>query len=88
MFAKVLLLLAVLMMVSVEAQTTDTATGIFKANTYIYYWINPNALVGIALMLLFSMLAYIVLGLIAVIDGPQLMLEKCIDWGKVEKVEE
>ena len=85
MFAKALLLFASLLAL-VEAQTT--VTGIFDANASIRYWINSNAFVGIILTIIFAMVCYIMLQMLSTIETPKILLEKCIDWGKVEKVEE
>ena len=73
---------------SASAQETEVVTTIFSANTGISMWINPNALVGITIVLMFFWVCYCVLGMLAAVQTPRIMLEKTIDWGKVERVEE
>ena len=64
------------------------ATSIYDANTNIGQWINPNALFGITLMILFFWVCLCVFQLLAQVQTPRIMLEKCIDWGKVETTED
>ena len=87
MFAKSLMALMALMLSAVCAQTTSVQS-IYNANTGIAMWINPNALVGITVTLMFFWVCYCVLGMLAQVQTPRIMLEKTIDWGKVERVEE
>ena len=63
-------------------------TGIYKANAGIGQWINPNAFVGIFFTLIFFWVCYCVLQATAAIQTPKIMLEKTLDWGKVEKTED
>ena len=73
------------------AQLNDDVTpttGIRDANKNIGYWMGPNTLVGIVFTLLFFWVCQCVLSSLAAVQTPRIMLEKCIDWGKVEKVEE
>ena len=62
--------------------------GIFSANKNIGNWINPNAFVGIFFMIMFFWFCMWTLQMLSAIQTPTVMLEKCIDWGKVEKIEE
>ena len=64
------------------------ATGIFDANQGISKWINPNAFVGIVLILLFFWVCICVFNMLAQVQTPRIMLEKTIDWGKVERTDE
>ena len=64
------------------------AKGIYDANANISLWINPNALFGIMFMIMFFWVCLCVLGALSTVQTPKIMLEKCIDWGKVEQVEE
>ena len=64
------------------------AKSIYDANTYISQWINPNALFGIVFMIMFFWVCQCVLGALSAVQTPRIMLEKTIDWGKVETVEE
>ena len=66
----------------------EAATTIFDANTYISQWINSNALFGIFFMILFFWVCLCVLQALAAVQTPRIMLEKCIDWGKIEQTEE
>ena len=66
----------------------NTAQGIYSSNTYIGEWINPNAFMGIVLILLFFWVTYCSLSMLSEVQTPRIMLEKCIDWGKVEKTED
>ncbi len=81
-------MMALILASAVSAQETTTRTSIFSANTGISMWINPNALVGITIVLMFFWVCYCVLGMLAQVQTPRIMLEKTIDWGKVERVEE
>ena len=69
-------------------EPTTGAVGIFKANAGIARWINPNAFVGITIVLVVFWVCYCVLGMLAQVQTPRIMLEKTIDWGKVERTEE
>ena len=90
------LLATVMMALMVAAQTSPipapTAdveySSIFDANKQIGQWINPNALFGIVFMMAFFWVTYCTLGALAAVQCPKIMLEKCIDWGKVEKTED
>ena len=62
--------------------------GIYSANQKIGQWLNPNAFVGIFLTIIFFWIASCVFGMMAQIQTPRIMLEKELDWGKVEKVDE
>ena len=62
--------------------------GIYSANQNINKWLNPNAFVGIFLMLIFFWVCQCVFGMLGQIQTPKIMLEKELDWGKVEKVDE
>ena len=64
------------------------AKSIFDANTFISQWINPNALFGIAFMIIFFWVCLCVLQALAAVQTPRIMLEKCIDWGKIETTED
>ena len=64
------------------------AKSIFDANTFISQWINPNALFGIFFMILFFWVCLCVLQALSAVQTPRIMLEKCIDWGKVEQTED
>ena len=86
-FAAVLMSL-MMAVASAQGEPTVEPTGIFNANTGISMWINPNALVGITIVLMFFWVCYCVLGMLAQVQTPRIMLEKTIDWGKVERVEE
>jgi len=86
MFAKSLMAMMALMLATVSAQTS--VASIYNANTGIGMWINPNALVGITIVLMFFWVCYCVLGMLAQVQTPRIMLEKTIDWGKIERVEE
>ncbi len=89
-FEAMLMMMATLLCASASAKgdDTETVTGIFSANTGIAMWVNPNALVGITIVLMFFWVCYCVLGMLAAVQTPRIMLEKTIDWGKVERVEE
>ena len=67
---------------------TVEAKSIYDANTYISQWINPNALFGIVFMIMFFWVCQCVLSALSAVQTPRIMLEKTIDWGKVETVEE
>ena len=62
--------------------------GIYDANTFISKWINPSALFGIVITIAFFWVCYCVLGMLAQVQTPRIMLEKTIDWGKVERTED
>ena len=79
--------LMMMLLATVQADTASVKT-IYDANTYIGEWINPNAVVGITLTIIFFWVCSCVLSATAQIQTPRIMLEKCIDWGKVEKVDE
>ena len=64
------------------------AKSIFDANTYIGQWLNPNALFGIVFMIIFFWVCLCVLQVLAAVQTPRIMLEKTIDWGKIETVDE
>ena len=66
----------------------NQASDLYDANKNIGSWINPNALTGILLMIMFFWLCQWTLSMLAAIQTPTVMLEKTIDWGKVEKTEE
>ena len=87
MFEKVL---AALMALVVFAEATDEESykGIFSANENINQWVNPNAFMGIFLTIIFLMTVTCVLGLMHDINTPRMMLEKDLDWGKIERVED
>ena len=70
-----------LLIANVEASEVMT-------NAYIGWWVTPNCLFGIIFMLLFFWVCFCTLQALAAVQTPKIMLEKCIDWGKVEKVEE
>ena len=84
------IMMAALIAASALAQSEPTTTtgGIYDANKNIGSWINPNALTGILLMIMFFWLCQWTLSMLAAIQTPTVMLEKTIDWGKVEKTEE
>lgn len=84
---KSLLALLMLCAASVNA-ATDPVVGIYSANAGIGNWINPNALVGIVLMIMIFWVSCCVVGALANINCPRIMLEKPLEWGKVEKTEE
>jgi len=73
---------------NVTSPYTPTYKSIYDANRSIGTWINPNALVGILFMLIFFWVCTCVLQLLGNVQTPKIMLEKCIDWGKVEKSED
>ncbi len=62
--------------------------GIFSQNTVIGEWINPNAFMGIILILLFFWVTCCSLSMLSDVQTPRIMLEKTLDWGKVEKTED
>ena len=62
--------------------------GIYSANSGIGQWINPNALTGIFFTLMFFWVCLCVLQTTANIQTPKILLEKTLDWGKVEKTED
>ena len=72
---------------TVQASATDV-TSIYDANKNIGQWINPNAFFGIVFMLLFFWVCLCMLQALSAVQTPKIMLDKCIDWGKVETVEE
>jgi len=76
-------LFAALMLAEVTSATT-----IYDANTNIGQWLNSSAFFGIFFMIVFFMTCYFVLGLLAQIQTPRILLDKCLDWGKIEKIEE
>ena len=39
-------------------------------------------------MITFFWVCYCALGMLAGVQTPKIMLEKCIDWGKIEKTED
>ena len=79
-----------LLVASAEASgvTWREEKGIYASNTYIAEWINPNAFMGIVIILLFFWVTYCSLSMLSEVQTPRIMLEKCIDWGKVEKTED
>ena len=85
---------ALMMALATSAQKVLPATDevraqtMYDANAKISHWINPNAFVGIVLMIFFFWISYCVFGALAAVQGPKIMLEKTIDWGKVERTEE
>ena len=66
----------------------DGPQGIFAANSNINQWLNPNAFIGILLTIIIFWVTSCVLSLMQDIETPRIMLEKDLDWGKVEKVDE
>ena len=64
------------------------AKSIYDANTGIGMWINPPALFGIVIMILFFWVCQCVFSALSSVQTPRIMLEKTIDWGKIETVEE
>ena len=82
--------LLALLVASAEASgvTWREEKGIYASNTYIAEWINPNAFMGIVIILLFFWVTYCSLSMLSEVQTPRIMLEKCIDWGKVEKTED
>ena len=92
MFEKVLAVMLAMLQLAAAADDTAAADqgpmGIYSANQKIGQWINPNAFVGILLTIIFFTTSYCVFGLMAQIQTPRIMLEKELDWGKVEKVDE
>ena len=77
---------ALLMLVAYAS--AQQAQGIYAANAGITQWLNPNALVGILLMISIFWISCCVVGCLANINTPRIMLEKPLEWGKVEKTEE
>ena len=71
-----------------EWNPNEGTMGIYSANQNISKWLNPNAFVGIFLTIVFFWIAWCVLGLMSQIQTPKIMLEKELDWGRVEKVDE
>ena len=62
--------------------------GIYDANAGIVHWINPNAFVGIFLVIIFLWVSCCMVGALHSIQTPRVMLTEPLDWGKVEKTEE
>ena len=85
---KMLPALMALLAAGAEAQGWRDNYGIYSQNLSISHWLNPNAFVGILIMIIFFWVCYCVLGLLANVQTPRIILEKTIDWGKVEKTEE
>ena len=89
-----LMLLAATVSAAGQVNAANAATnanepmGLYKANAGIGQWINPNAFVGIFFTLIFFWVCYCVLNATAAIQTPKIMLEKTLDWGKVEKTED
>lgn len=75
-------------MMALFLASTVEAKSIYDANTNIGQWINPNALFGIMIMILFFWVCQCVLSALGAVQTPRIMLEKTIDWGKIETVEE
>ena len=75
--------LMALMMSVTNAQATETFN-----NSGIGEWIAPNALFGLVFTLIFFWVCMCVLQALHAVQTPRIMLEKSIDWGKIEKVEE
>ena len=73
---------------AVTEDPSTTATGPYAANAGIGQWINPNAFTGIFFTLMFFWVCYCVLQATAAIQTPKILLEKTLDWGKVEKTED
>jgi hypothetical protein len=67
---------------------SNAQAGIFDANAGINQWLGPNCFFGIVFMLIFFWVCYCTLGALAAVQTPRIMLEKTIDWGYVEKIEE
>ena len=74
---------AILALLTVNVEASEVMT-----NAHIAWWIGPNCLFGIVFMLLFFWVCFCTLQALAAVQTPKIMLEKCIDWGKVEKTEE
>ena len=66
----------------------NVEASVLTKNAEIGWWISPNCLFGIIFMLLFFWVCFCTLQALAAVQTPKIMLEKCIDWGKVEKTEE
>ena len=79
---------ATLLMAMLTLANSAEAKSIFDANTYIGQWLNPNALFGIVFMIIFFWVCLCVLQVLAAVQTPRIMLEKTIDWGKIETVDE
>mmetsp|Transcript_23539 Transcript_23539/g.31574 ORF Transcript_23539/g.31574 Transcript_23539/m.31574 type:complete len:92 (-) Transcript_23539:274-549(-) len=91
MFEKVIVaLMSLAMMAEAKSDNFDLSEvkGLFSANESINKWINPNAFVGILLTLVFFWVCQCVFSLMGNIQTPKIMLEKELDWGKIEKVDE
>ena len=67
---------------------SNAQAGIYDANTGINQWLAPNCFFGIMFMLIFFWVCYCTLSALSQVQTPRIMLEKCIDWGNVEKTEE
>ena len=77
---------ATMLMMALLSATAQA--GIYDANNGIAKWINPNAFVGLVLIILFFWVCTCVLGMLGQVQTPKIMLEKTIDWGKVERTED
>ena len=60
----------------------------YDANMYINQWMGPNCFFGIMFMIIFFWVCQCSLSALSQVQTPKIMLEKTIDWGKVEKTEE
>ena len=69
-------------------EETTVVNGPYSANSGIGQWINPNAFTGIFFSLMFFWVCFCVLQATAAIQTPKILLEKTLDWGKVEKTED
>ena len=66
----------------------NVQAGPYDANTGINQWIGPHCFFGILFMLIFFWVCQCTLSALSAVQTPKVMLEKSIDWGKVEKVED
>ena len=87
MNAKTLFTTLMLSLMSAAADP-QVVKSIYDANKNIGQWINPNAFMGIVIMIVFFWVCNCVFGALAQVQTPRIMLEKTLDFGKIEKVEE
>ena len=70
-----------------SAQTDETVQSLALNNMYIGNWVQPNAFMGIAIMLLFLSFFYLGIVMLAQIQTPLFIREKTLNWGIVEEAE-